>query len=229
VSSGYLPVLGAALRHGPWIAGVCAFAVTPGILVVIARVLERRWLVPREQFTAVVYGDPLLAAAVGLGVWLAGPRTPHGLTGPAAGVAVMVLTLAFGLAQWRDELRRGYYTRAQAVAPTKIWHQIVVYPVLGYWVWTAGIGGLSAPGGAPGAAAGLAAPGGAAGWAGKALLLAFVGVWAAANVYDRCHPKLGHPPFDWHHGRPCPRPWAAESETLRAAGAPALQAAGERS
>src|SRR5215469_14477277 len=50
VSTGYLPGLGAALQHGPWIAGLCAFAVTPGALVVIARVLERRWLVPREQF-----------------------------------------------------------------------------------------------------------------------------------------------------------------------------------
>ena len=204
MSSGYLPVLGAALRHGPWIAGLCAFAVTPGILIVIARVLERRWLVPGEQFAAVTYGDPLLAVAVGLGVWLTGSRTPHGLTGPVAGVVVMVLTLAFGLAQWRDELRRGYYTRAQAVAPTKIWHQLVVYPVLGYWLWTAGIGGLSVTGGA-------------AVWAGKALLLALLGGWAATNVYDRRHPKLGHPPFDWRQVRPRPRPWAADSLTLVAA------------
>ena len=140
MSAGYLPVLGAALRHGPWVAGLCAFAVTPGALVVIARVLERR----------------------------------------------------------------GYYTRAQAVAPTKIWHQVVVYPVLGYWLWTAGIGGLSAPGGA-------------AGWAGKGLLLVLTGIWAGANVYDRRHPKLGHPPFDWRRMRPRPRPWAAESQTLLAA------------
>ena len=148
MSSGYLPVFGEALRHGPWIAGLCAFVVTPGALIVIAKVLERRWLLPREQFAAVAYGDPLLAVAAGLGVWLTGPRTPHGLTGPAAGVVAVAVTLVFGLAQWRDELRRGYYTRAQAVAPTKIWHQLVVYPVLGYWLWTAGIGGLSVAGGA---------------------------------------------------------------------------------
>jgi len=178
VSAGYLPVLGAALRHGPWIAGLCAFAVTPGALIVIARVLERRWLVPREQFAAVTYGDPLLAVAAGLAVWLTGSRTPH-----------------------------GYYPRAPAVAPTKIWHQLVVYPVLGYWLWTAGIGGLSVTGGA-------------AVWAGKALLLALLGVWAATNVYDRRHPKLGHPPFDWRRVRPWPRPWVAESQTLLAAGEP---------
>jgi len=204
VSAGYLPVLGAALRHGPWIASLCAFAVTPGSLIVTARVLERRWLIPREQFAAVAYGDPLLAVTAGLGVWLTGPRTPHGLTGPAAGMAAMVIMLVFGLAQWRDELRRGYYTRAQAAAPTKIWHQLVVYPVLGYWLWTAGVGGLSVAGGA-------------AAWTGKALLLALAGIWAATNVYDRRHAKLGHPPFDWRRGRPRPLPWAAESQTLQAA------------
>jgi hypothetical protein len=204
VSAGYLPVLGAALRHGPWVAGLCSFAVTPGALVVIALVLERRWLVPHEQFTAVTYGDPLLAVVAGLGTWLAGPGPPHGLAGPATGVVAIVVMLLFGLVQWRDELRRGYYTRAQAVAPTKIWHQVVVYPVLGYWLWTAGVGGLSAPGGA-------------AVWAGKALLLVLAGIWAAANVYDRRHPKLGHPPFDWRRVRPRPRPWAAESQTLLAA------------
>jgi hypothetical protein len=116
----------------------------------------------------------------------------------------MVLTLAFGLAQWRDELRRDYYTRAQAAAPTKIWHQVVVYPVMGYWLWTACITGLSAPGGA-------------AVWTGKAVLVALVGTWAATNVYDRRHPKLGHPPFDWRRGRPRERPWAADSQTLEAA------------
>jgi len=204
VTTGYLPLLGAALRHGPWIAGLCTFAVTPGALIVLARVLERRWLVPREQFTAVAYGDPLLAVAAGLAVWLTGARTPHGLTGPAAGVAAVAVMLLVGLAQWRDELRRGYYTPAQAAAPTKIWHQLVVYPVLGYWLWTAGIGGLSVTGGA-------------AVWAGKGLLVALVGVWAASNVYDRRHPKLGHPPFDWRRVRPWPRPWAAESQTLVAA------------
>ena len=207
VSTGYLPVLGAALRHGPWVAGLCVFAVTPGALIVIALVLERRWLVPGKQFAAVAYGDPLLAVAAGLGIWLTGPRPPHGLTGPAAGVTAVVLGLLFGLVQWRDELRRGYYTPAQAVAPTKIWHQVVVYPVLGYWLWTAGIGGLSAPGGTAAWAV----------WAGKALLLALTGIWVATNVYDRRHPKLGHPPFDWRRVRPRPRPWAAESQTLLAA------------
>jgi hypothetical protein len=199
---GYLPVLGAALQHGPWIAGVCAFALTPFSLIIIARLLERRWLMPCEQFTAVTYGDPLLAVAVGVGTWLSGPRLPSGLTDPRAGLATLAGWLAFGLAQWRGELRRGYYTWAQAAAPTKLWHQFVIYPVMGYWVWTASIDGL------------LSADG-IAGSARKALLLALVGAWAATNIYDRSHPKLGHPPFDWRHGRPYPRPWSAGSKTLQ--------------
>jgi hypothetical protein len=203
VNSGYLPVLGAALRHGPWMAGACAFAVTPGSLIVIARVLERRWLAPRDQFAAITYGDPLLAVAVGVGTWLAGTRLPHGFTGPGAGLAVLAGCLVFGLAQWYRELRRGYFTLAQAVAPTKIWHQLVVYPVLGYWMWVSCVDGLSGSGQA-------------AGWAEKVLLLALVAVWGVANVYDHGHPKLGHPPFDWRHGRPYPQPWAAQSQTLRA-------------
>jgi hypothetical protein len=81
----------------------------------------------------------------------------------------------------------------------------VVYPVMGYWLWTADIGGLSAPGGA-------------AAWAGKILLVALTGTWAATNVYDRRHPKLGHPPFDWRRVRPRSRPWPPESQTLKAAG-----------
>lgn len=204
VSTGYLPVLGTALRHGPWIAGLCAFAVTPGSLVVLARLLERRWLVPAEQFTAVSYGDPVLAAAVGVGTWLTGGRAPHGLAGPAGGLAAGLICLVFGLVQWRAELRRGYYTPAQAAAPTKIWHQAVIYPVMGYWLWTSCAGGML----------GGAAP---ASWAGKALLVLLTGVWVATNVYDRDHPKLGHPPFDWHHVRPYARPWPAQSQTLRAA------------
>ena len=94
MTTGYVPGLGDALRHGPWVAGLCAFVVTPGALILIARLLERRWLLPREQFAAVAYGDPLLAVALGTGVWLTGTRVPHGLTGPAAGVAAVVLTLA---------------------------------------------------------------------------------------------------------------------------------------
>src|ERR1700730_4465364 len=96
---------------------------------------------------------------------------------------------------------------------------------MGCWVWVGGVGGVWGGGGG-------------GGWGGGALLGVLGGGWVggvvrpgiggAANVYDRRHPKLGHPPFDWRRVRPRPRPWAAESETLLAAESQTLLAAGRR-
>ena len=200
MTAGYLPVLGAALRHGPWVAAAASLAVTPVGFAVVAAALERRLLSVRGEFIALSLGDPLLAASVALGAWLARGRAPGGMAALPFGLAFLGVSLAFGLLQWRAELRSGFYTRAQALAPTKIWHQLVVYPVLGYWVWTADLGGLLAAG--PGAA--------------KAAIVCCVAAWLAANAYDRRHPKLGHPPYDWSRLRPQRPPWPAQSATLRA-------------
>jgi hypothetical protein len=198
--SGYLPVLGAALRHGPWVAAGAMLAVTPVGFALIAAALERRRMRIGGEFTALIFGDPLLAVAVAAGVWLLRGRGLPAAAGAPFGVTFMIVMLVFGFAQWRGEWRGGFYTGAQALSPTKIWHQVVVYPVLGYWVWTAGLGGLLVPGE-------LAA---------KAAIVGCVLVWLLANVYDRGHPKLGHPPYDWRRLRPEPRPWAPRSVSLRA-------------
>jgi len=200
MTAGYLPVLGAALRHGPWVAGAASLAVTPVGFAVVAAALERRLFLLRGEYVALSLGDPLLAVSVALGVWLAHGRTPGGLAALPFGLACLGVCLGFGLLQWRAELRSGFYTRAQALSPTKIWHQLVVYTVLGYWVWTADLGGLLAPG--PAAA--------------KAAIACCVAAWLAANAYDRRHPKLGHPPYDWSRLRPQRPPWPAQSATLRA-------------
>jgi hypothetical protein len=165
---------------------------------------------PREQFVAFIYGDPLLAVAVGTGTALADgapPAAVRGLTGGGGAVGVAAGWLAFGLWQWRDEIRSGYFMPAQALAPTKIWHQFVIYPALGYLAVAASLAGLAAP---------IPTPAGAA-VAGKALIGACVLAWAAGHVYDRHHPKLGHPPYDWRRLRPAQRPWTGSSTTLRAA------------
>lgn len=204
MSGGCLPWLGVPLRHGPWAAAFAAFAVTPGALWLLALVLERRLMGPRTEFVAVLLGDPLLAVAVGLGVWRIGNGRPGGAAGPWWALASAVGWLGFGLVQWRGERRAGYFTREQAFAPTKVWHQLVVYPLLGYWLWAAGVGGLLAPGTGPGDVAG------------RVGIVACVAVWALVNVYDRRRPKLGHPPYDWRRLRPLPQPWPASSLTLRA-------------
>ena len=204
VSGGLLPWLAAPLRHGPWIAAAAAFAVTPGGLWLLALLLERHLMGLRTGFAAVLLGDPLLAVAVGLGVGRIGAGRPDGPAGPWWALVSAGAWLCFGLVQWWTELRTGFFTRRQAVAPTKVWHQLVVYPLFGYWLWTAGLGGLLAPGTGPGAVAA------------RAGIVACVAGWALINGYDRRRPKLGHPPYDWRRLRPVPQPWPPNSLTLRA-------------
>lgn len=201
--SAYLPVLGAALRHGPWVAAGAMLAVTPVGFALIAAVLERRLMRIRDEFTALVFGDPLLAVSVATGAWLLRGRELPAAAGAPFGVTFMIVMLVFGLVQWHGEWRSGFYSSAQALSPTKIWHQVVVYPLLGYWMWTAGLGGLLVPG--PPAEL-----------AGKAAIVVCVLVWLLANAYDRRHPKLGHPPYDWRRLRPRLRPWPPQSISLRA-------------
>lgn len=184
----FLPVLGSALSHGPWIAAAASFAVTPGALWLLALLLERRRMGVRGEFLAIFLGDPLLAAAVALGVGRLHGRAPAGLAGPPYAVAFLAGCLGFGLVQWRAELRSGFFTREQALAPTKIWHQLLVYPLLGYWLWTAVLGALTTDGPADVSA--------------EVLMILCVLVWLASNGYDRRHPKLGHPPYEWRRLRP---------------------------
>jgi hypothetical protein len=100
VSTGWLPWLGVGLTHGPWAAFETAFAISPGIPILLARILERRWLRPGEQFVAFIYGDPLLAVAVGTGIELthgSAPAAVRGLTGGGGAVGIAAGLLAFGL------------------------------------------------------------------------------------------------------------------------------------
>ncbi|MEU9446185.1 hypothetical protein AB0D42_36080 [Streptomyces sp. NPDC048304] len=165
--------------------------------------LERRLMGFRTGFAAVLIGDPLLAVAVALRIWRIGAAPPGGPAGPWWGLASSGAWLCFGL-QWRRELRAGFSTRRQALAPTKIWHQLAVYPLLGYWLWTAGVGGFPAPGAR------------ASDVTARVLIVAGVAGWAVINGYDRRRPKLGHPPYDWRRLRPLPQPWPTASRALRA-------------
>ncbi|MCX5388347.1 hypothetical protein [Streptomyces sp. NBC_00083] len=189
-AAGWRPFVAPALEHGPAWAFLASFAVSPGVPALLALVLERRLLRPRHEFTAFLYGDPALAVSCAAGVWLAGAP---GASVPVAGwpaVAVLVLPLVFGVWQARSELRAGLYTRAQLLSPTKLWHQVVVYPVLTYLV-----GGALLRGIASGA-------GGAARWAAPAVMAGGFLFWVAANVRDRRRPRVGHPPYDWRRLRP---------------------------
>jgi hypothetical protein len=190
------------------VAVLAALAVSPGAHIVIACVLERRRLHLNREFAALAVGDPLLALAVGVGVAL----SPHCVSAPVQrlvlGTGAGLIAggwLCFGLWQWWDELRRGYYSRAQGCAPTKIWHQLAVYPLLGSLGCCAALSGLAAPLGNSALLRGF----------GKAVIVLLVLGWVWANLYDRQHPKLGHPPYTWRRLRTVPEPWAADSVTLQ--------------
>ncbi|OHV41262.1 MULTISPECIES: hypothetical protein [Pseudofrankia] len=203
---GWLPCLGLALSHGPLVAFAVCLAVSPVVHALIARILERRWLSPRGEFVALLYGDPLLAVAAGFGVVLCpdGPSASvRAVVRGAPAWAMVAAWLAFGLWQWWAEVHSRLYVPAQAVAPTKIWHQLVVYPVLGYLVVAATVAGLASPG--LSVARVLA----------RITIVACVAAWTVANVYDRRHTKLGHPPYDWRRLRPTPPPWPRSSRSLR--------------
>ncbi|MFE9181669.1 hypothetical protein ACFYN5_36280 [Streptomyces sp. NPDC007126] len=185
------PFMAPALEHGPLWAFLAAFAVSPGVPALLALILERRLLRPRYEFAAFLYGDPVLAVSCAAGVWLAG--SPAAARVPVAGwpaVTMTVLPLVFGLWQARSEMRTGLYTCAQMLSPTKIWHQLVVYPLLTYLVGSALLRGVTS-----GAETPLR-------WLAQAVMVGGFLFWAAANAYDRRHPRTGHPPYDWRRLRP---------------------------
>ena len=130
-----LPVLGAPLHWHPALLALTAIAVSPGAHLLASPLLEGRKVTWRDNYAAVLVGDPLLALAAGLGASMAQPGGPRGW--PASWVAGCVWLAGgwtFGLWQSRHEFLAGRYTRGQILSPTKLWHQFIVYPLLGYWV-----------------------------------------------------------------------------------------------
>lgn len=175
-----LPVLGTPLQWHPAFLVVAALAVSPGAHVLLSALLERRRVRWRDDYAAVLVGDPLLAVAAGLGAQLSQPAGIHGWPSSwQAGLCWLAGGWAFGLWQSRHEYRSGRYTRGQTLSPTKLWHQFAVYPLLGYWVSAAvwsGLGAVRDP-----AQLGTAAA-----------VLGCVVIWAVLAVHAIRHPKLGH-------------------------------------
>ncbi len=140
-----LSVLGAPLHWHPALLALTAIAVTPGVHLLASPLLEGRKVTWRDDYAAVLVGDPLLALAAGLGASISQPGGPSGW--PAswkAGCAWLVGGWTFGLWQSRHELAAGRYSLGQILSPTKLWHQFIVYPLLGYWVTAAVWSGLGA-------------------------------------------------------------------------------------
>lgn len=173
-------------------------------MFLLGLVLERRWLWPKDMALAFTFGDPALAVAIASGVLIMGSRQPCGVIGPTGQVTTSVAWLIFGLWQWRAEVAAGVYTRKQALSPTKVWHQVVVYPTIGTWTFVAVIGGLMNAGRNPVAVV---------------VMVTCLVVWTVTLMHDLRHPRLGHPPYDWARLRPVRPPWGEDSRTLRSVAA----------
>lgn len=171
-----------------------AAAITPGAHLLLSKVAERRQVTWASDYPAVLVGDPLLAVATGIASGVAGVeavRAAPPLRAPLAGV-VMTGAAAYGAWQVRDELRRGVYTRSQALSPSKLWHQFVVYPALTPMV-----------GGAMWAATSRACRPGATGAQRVATTAAWAAclTWAVLAAEAIRNPRVGHGTFNW--SKPC--------------------------
>lgn len=178
------PVLGAPLHWHPALLALTAITVSPGVHLLASPLLEGRKVTWRDDYAAVLVGDPLLALAAGLGANMAQPGGPRGW--PASWIAGCVWLAGgwtFGLWQSRREFLAGRYTRGQILSPTKLWHQFIVYPLLGYWVTAAELSGLGA---ADTPAHRLQA----------ATVVACTATWAVLAWHAIRHPKTGHGIFD---------------------------------
>ncbi|MBN1170715.1 MAG: hypothetical protein JXA67_00950 [Micromonosporaceae bacterium] len=167
-----------------------AAAITPGMHLLLSAAVERRRVTWASDYPAVLVGDPLLAISTGLAARVAGPQAVLAaapLRRPLAPVAVGAAAL-FGAWQLRDEVRRGVYSRQQAVSPSKLWHQFVVYPALTPLVAGALLSATSAA---------LAPEATRSQRVETALAWAGAAGWAVLALDAVRHPRRGHGTFDW--------------------------------
>ncbi len=178
-----LPVLGAPLQWPPALLALTAVTVAPGVHLLLSPILEGRKVTWRDDYAAVLIGDPLLALAAGVAANLARPAGPHGFPASwVAGCAWIAGGWTFGLWQSQHELAAGRYSRAQTLSPTKLWHQFIVYPLLGYWVTAAEWSGYGAVRAAPTTSRIIA----------TVVVVAATGTWAVLAADAIRRPKLGH-------------------------------------
>jgi hypothetical protein len=182
-----LPVLGAPLHWPPALLALTAVIIAPGVHLLLSPLLEGRKVTWRDDYAAVLIGDPLLAVAAGLSASLSRPAGPHGFPSSwVAGCAWIAAGWAFGFWQSHHELITGRYSRAQILSPTKLWHQFVVYPLLGYWVTAAEWSAYGAVRAAPTASRIII----------LTLVVAATATWAVLAADAVRRPKLGHGTLD---------------------------------
>jgi hypothetical protein len=182
-----LPFLGDPLRWSPVLLALTAVIIAPGVHLLLSPLLESRKVTWRDDYAAVLIGDPLLAVAAGFAANVSRPAGPHGFPASwAAGCAWIAGGWAFGLWQSHHELATRRYSRAQILSPTKLWHQFVVYPLLGYWVTAAEWSAYGATWATPTTSRIVQVT----------VIIASTGTWAVLAADAIRRPKLGHGTLD---------------------------------
>jgi hypothetical protein len=180
---GALPGLGEVWNYGPWWATLIALMFGWLAMNAIAMLIECRILWPSEQYWSFYYGDLVLPLGIGLIAYMA--EDLHGNWYRASWFQWLALGLGLtgGLGQVALEIKNRQYTRQQFLSPTKIWHNLILWPVMAYWLIS---GGLAVMFSSPGHE--LA----------KSLLGACIGLWVAFSVYDAkfIRPRA-HVNFSW--------------------------------
>jgi hypothetical protein len=137
------PVFGLAWDHGPIVAFFTAFAASWGMMNLLAIVLERRILLPSQQYASFYKGD-----VWGLSVMVAALNAmarflPRGGTAwyQATWWHALWLIIGFlvGMGYLVMEYKRGAYSLAQIFSPTKIYHNPVLFPIMFYWLIANGV------------------------------------------------------------------------------------------
>ncbi len=134
---GFFPVTEWVAGHPFWITLLVCLVITPGAMIIIAPILETRWLPlsPKRQFLAFFPGDLLLGVGVASLLtaaqdlpaerrWYAAPIVHIMVIGIAAGAAYLLTFVV--------ELKGGVYPRRAIFSPTKLYHNGVLYIGYGY-------------------------------------------------------------------------------------------------
>ncbi len=127
--------------HGPVMAGLSIFAVSWLTMNLIAIAIEHRLLVPSQQYPSFYYGDLIflttLAAVITANLHYLPATRGHWYQSPTWHWTVLLAAFAFGVLFHLHD--KGAYTLAQWNSPTKLYHDFIVFAVIGYILVAAGI------------------------------------------------------------------------------------------
>lgn len=154
--------------------GLMSLSITHLGTILLVLFVERRPFVAKDQFLTFLIGDIFLAVAVFMGAALG-----HSEMFFNGWLLVPVLIgVSFGWWQTRFDINRGMYSVAQSWSPSKLWHQFVIYPLVGALV-TGAVMSASVDT--------------------TAFMLTLIPllVWTALHFYDAKNPKMPHIDFHW--------------------------------